>query len=360
MNYNRPDSVNIGRLVAGIIMALLFGALTPVALVLEMTLLTPVIITGGLFLVFLYTFAGTLPAWLFLIVQLVSTAALVNNAFMWMLVLAGVIPACAVIRGIAMKQPFFTQLRNALIAYGAGLVAAVFLAYAIYGGNMIGKLADLMREQFTLMPDEVFSPIVDAINSAISPGGVAGFEPFTVESYRAQVAGVLELMSETYALTLPGTLISGALITGMLSVLWGNWIRARRGLATNESYIPLNRWFMPGQMSLGLTVMWLFSYILSQTQYASGQTVYIVVYHIASSAFAVQGIAAVDRFLYRRGSSAGSRRVLATLGFLLGVVFRLLNTVLFTIGAISALFGSHGAFHRSANDYGDQTDRDDP
>ena len=117
-----------------------------------------------------------------------------------------------------------------------------------------------MKAQFALMPDAFFAPFVDMINSAMSTG-IPGMKAMTKEDYRAQVAGVLNLMSEVYQQSLPGALLSGAALTGVLSVTWGNWLRARRGLATDESYIgPTWRWFLPRNVTLGLTLMWVVAY----------------------------------------------------------------------------------------------------
>lgn len=168
----------------------------------------------------------------------------------------------------------------------------------------------------------------------------------SVADYRERFMAVLTLLSETYAQVLPGRLLSGAALSGVLTALWGNWLMARRGMATNESYVGLGQWFLPAQAVLGLMLLWLSAYLITGTGYAPRAAVYLAVYDLVSSAFYIQGLGAVDRFLYRRGASAGKRRAIVALALVFGLALRVLNTGLFIIGAISALFGSHGVLKR--------------
>lgn len=348
MTFNQPYRASGGKLALGIVLAMVLGALTPVVTVLEMSLLMPVVLLSGAFTVFLYCYSGQLTAWLYTLAQLASTYALLNERFAAMLFFAGTLPALVCIRRISLKRPFFDQMKIGVAACLLGMLAAVSVAFFSYGGNMIERIAEALKRQFDLMPDSFFTPFVDMVNSALSTGGFPGIQAMTVEGYREQIGGFLNLMSEVYQESLPGALLSGAALTGVLSVLWGNWLRARRGLATNESYIPLNQWFLPRNVTLGITLMWLVAYILSETSYAQGQTVYYTVFSLASLAFFIQALAAIDRFFFRRGAPDGRRRRLVVLMLILGLVFRLINTILFAIGAGSALFGSHGAIRRPA------------
>ena len=361
MNTGQTYRVSGGKLAGGILMAVVFGLLSPLITVLEMSLLIPVVLAGGLFMVFLYCFAGRLPVLLFIIVQTVSTAYLLNTTFMWMALVSGTLPAVYVMRGIANRRPFFEQLRRGVILFTCGLVAAIFIAYAAYGGNMIGRLTEALRSEFERLPDELFAPFVESLNSALTSGALPGINLITVDAYRSQVFGILSLLGETYAQTLPGTLFSGAILTGVLAVLWGNWLLARRGLATDESYISPLRWFLPSQAVFGLILIWIISYVLTETGYKAGSTVYIAVYYIIGTAFVTQAVAAIDRFLFRRGRSEGRRRAFIIVTLVFAAVLRFLNTILFAIGAMSALFGSHGAFKTMMNRRNkDRSNGDDP
>ncbi|MBR0367551.1 MAG: hypothetical protein IJH86_04045 [Clostridia bacterium] len=345
MISNGPGRVSGGKLALGIVLALIVGALTPLLTVLEMSVLMPVVLPGGVFMVFLFCYAGPLPAWLFMIVQLAAAGVLLGEQFLLMLLVAGTLPALVCMRLITLKKPFFDQMKLCVAASLAGMLAAVTIAYISFGGNMIERMAEALKAQFALMPDAFFAPFVDMINSAMSTG-IPGVGKMTVQSYRAQIGGILDLMSEVYQQSLPGALLSGAALTGVLSVLWGNWLQARRGLATEESYVSPARWFLPRSVTLGLTLMWIAAFILSETRYAQGQTVYFTVYSLASLAFFIQALGAVDRFFLRRGMPDAKRRTLIILTLILGLLFRFINTLLFAIGAGSTLFGSHGAFRR--------------
>ena len=346
MIQNQPYRVPPGKLIFGIVLAIIVGALTPVITVLEMSLLMPVVLLSGLFMVFLYCYSGQLTAWIYMIVQLATTVALLGTPFLLMMLAAGTVPALVSIRLITQKTPFFDQMKAMIGVCLGGMLLAVSIAYINFGGNMIERMADVLRKQFDMMPDAFFLPFVEMVNSAIGSAGLPGMKVMTVADYRAQMVGVLNLMSEIYQNSLPGALLSGAALTGVLSALWGNWLMARRGLATNESYIDPVEWFLPRSVTLGLTLTWVVAFILAQTEYPQGETVYYTVFSLASLAFFIQALGAVDRFFFKRGMPDSRRRTMLVLTLILGLLFRLFNTMLFAIGACSALFGSHGAVRR--------------
>ena len=356
MAYNQPYRIPPGKLSLGIVLAIIVGMLTPVVTVLEMSLLMPVVVLSGLFMVFLFCFSGQLTAWVYMIVQLATTGALLGMPFLLMLLMAGTVPALVCIRLITLKAPFFDQMKAMIGVCLGGMLLAVTIAYVSFGGNMIERMAEALRKQFDMMPDAFFLPFVEMVNSTIGATGFPGMKSMTIADYRAQVVGVLNLMSEIYQNALPGALLSGAALTGVLSTLWGNWLMARKGLATNESYVDPVAWFLPKNVTLGLTLTWVTAFILAQTQYAQGETVYYTVFSLASLAFFIQALGVVDRFFYRRGMPDGRRRRLLVLTLVFGMLFRICNTMLFAIGACSALFGSHGAVKRPPRRGGDDSE----
>ena len=343
MLSNQPFYISGGRLALGVVLAVVLGLLTPVLMALEACFLMPVVVLSGLLMVFLYGYAGRLPAWLYMTVQLGATALTINSTFMWMTMAAGTFPAIFAMRGIIMKRPFFEQLRLDVGFYAAGLVVAVFIAYTTYGGNIIGRAVDALAEQFKRMPDLWFRPFVDAINQTFAADGPEGISPIDIADYRTRVLAMLQLVGETYERMLPGNLLAGSVMSGVLTALWGNWQMARRGLATDESFIGMERWFLPRGVTLELLLLWIIAYFISESGYASGETVYMAAYTVVSTAFMFQGLAAINRFCYKRTMTHRKRRVLTVLGLLFGMVFKLFNSFLFIIGAVSALFGSHGA-----------------
>ena len=249
MIFHQNTRLPAGKMVGAIVLAAVLGMLLPLITLAQITLLLPVLMLGGLFAVYLQCYGGPAPACTFLAVGLISAGWLTGSTLMWILLAASLLPAAPLVFGISRKQPFFEQLRNAIVFYALGLLAALLIAYGSFGSGMIAKLMDAIRSEFARMPDAAFRPFVDAINSALGASGLQGFGAFTVQTYRAQLSGVLDLMQRTYAQTLPGTLLSGVVLSGTLSVLWGNWTLARRGMSTNESFIGMIRWFLPARIT---------------------------------------------------------------------------------------------------------------
>lgn len=353
MESNRPYTISGRRLAGALILALLLGAASPLLTVLEVSLLLPVIALGGVFLVFLYFYGGRIPGAVFLTTFLASAALLLDDALMWMLLAAGSLPGVVCIHGIARKRPFFDQLRIGVAVYMAGMLAALGIAYARYGGGIIAQAANALLRQFDLLPDDFFEPFVETINAALAQGNIIGIRAMTVQGYREQIAGFMSLAVETYEAALPGALLGGAAASGVLSTLWGSWLMARRGLATNESYVPINRWFLPAQVTVGLTLVWFAAYLLGQGGYGAGESVYQAAFDLLTVAFYFQALGAIDRFFYRRGVPDRGRRRRVAVAAVLGALFRYLGLAMFVIGGCSAMFGSHGAsksFRNRRND----------
>ena len=356
LNLNAP----MGKTVLAVVLALITGFLLPLATMLQIMLLLPVMMFGGILCVYFFCYAGPVPAGVFTICGLASTYWLMSPRMMWMLAVAAFVPALVMLRGALLKQPFFDQLRNGIIVSVLGMLTAIFIAYSGYGGDMIARFMDLIRTEISRMPDAMFQPFIDAINSSLVLSGVSGAR-MTVQTYRGQMMGVLDLMQEAYVESLPGTLLSGALLTGVLGTLWGNWTLARRGMATDQSFVGMSQWFLPTQITVGALVIWIVGYFATNGSYGAGRTRYVTVYQLASCAFVIQALSAIDRRLLRAGSSTRGRKVAI---FLLGMgslILRILGMALFTVGAISALFGSHGAvklwLDKRRND--DHSDDDD-
>lgn len=356
MDSRQVVSVSKGKLAGNLLLAVLLGTLMPLIMVVPVSALLPVLMLPGILAVRMQARVGRVPAAVLLVVSLASAFVFMGQTMMLMFVVAAALPAAVVIRGMARKRPFFEQLRTGVIAYGLGLVGAMVIAYLTFGGGMVAKFVDLMRQEFARIPDSALQPLARELNAALSAGGRVGL--YTADSMRAMLEGTLEWMQQTYAQMLPGTLLSGALLSGVISVLWGNWTMARLGLATNESFIGMSRWFLPAQMTWGLLALWVAGFVLSASGYNGGATVYATVCALAGAAFVIQAMAALDRRMLRAGRETGRRRLLITLLCVAALLLPDAATVFAAVGVMSALFGSHGALRRSIN--GDQSDRDDP
>lgn len=339
MTPNQPYRVSGAKLALSVFLAIVLGAASPLLTVFEASLLMPVVVLGGVFMVFLYVYAGRLPAWLFMTVQLcAAAAALFDGTFMVMLLLAGSVPAMLTVRAVAARRPFFEALNLSVIAYIAGMLAALVAAYISFGGGMIGRAMDALLGQMYQMPVSFYERLVETLNQMM-----AGSRTFTVASYREQLTGMMNAAKLIYEAVLPGKLLIGAALTGVLSALWGSWLLARRAMATDESYIPLTRWFLPAQVTFGLLLVWLAAFVMAKAGVSSGQSVHSAAFGFVNLAFAIQALAAIDRFFFRRGASDAARRRWVTVAAVLGLVFSVAREALFILGMSSAMFGSHGA-----------------
>ena len=357
MESRQLVSVSKGRLAGNIVLALAIGALLPLVAVLQIPLLLPVLMLGGIFAVRIKARAGWLPAAVLFGAALASTMWFLSEIMALMLLAAAILPAVWVMRGMARKRPFFEQMKWGVAAYALGLVAAMLIAYISFGGGMIARFTDVLRAEFERMPDAALQPFVEAINSALSLSGATG-QRYTVALYREQLDGVLDLMQQAYAQSLPGALLTGALLSGVISVLWGNWTMARQGLATNESFVGMTGWFLPAQLTWGLLGLWVAGLVLTMGGYSAGPTAYDATRSLACAGFFIQAMAALDRRMLRSGRELGRRKLLIGLLCAAGLLLPDAAMLLAVLGAASALFGSHGELKRPAN--GDQSDRDDP
>ena len=344
MSPNRPYTASGKHLVPGVLLAVLLGLAAPVYTVLEAALLRQVIVVSGVLMVFLYLWAGRLSAWLFMTVQLCAAAALGSGPMMLMLMAAGSLPAMFTVRLIAQRRPFPETLRGSAAAYLLGMTAALAVAWTAFGGGLIGQAVDAAQAQLAQMPDAYFTALAGNLNAALT-----GSRAMTASDVRQQMSVVLAQARQLYGTALPGQLIAGAAASGVLSALWGCWLLARQGMATNESYLPLTRCFLPPEVSTGLMLMWLTTFLMEAAGYPSGAAVQEAAFELLSLAFCIQALAAIDRFFFRQGMPDRNRRTLVLTAAALGRLILMARGMLFILGLGSAMFGAHGAFKNRFN-----------
>ena len=63
-------------------------------------------------------------------------------------------------------KPFFEQMNARVIAFVGGLLAAMLIAYASFGGGMIAKFVDTLRSEYDRMPDAALQPLLTALAAA--------------------------------------------------------------------------------------------------------------------------------------------------------------------------------------------------
>ena len=142
-----------------------------------------------------------------------------------------VLPAVVIVLGIRARKPFFIQLRNALIAAVAGALLAIVLAVALIGGDMVSQFMDMLRLLSDgAMPSlyEIYLPVLESRGASV-----------TYEQFLAAYREVLATMQILYETNLAGAVLADSIVTALIAALWGNWISARHGDATAESFIGL-------------------------------------------------------------------------------------------------------------------------
>ena len=335
-----------GPLAGSIILALIVGGLLPLVALLQISLLVPTLMLGGIMAAYLGVKAGWIPVGVLAVASAVSAGYLMGGRIALVLLVASLAPSVPVVLGATGKRPFFEQMNAGVITFVVGLLAAMLVAYMSFGSGMVAKFVDVLRAEYNRMPDAALQPMVDTVNAMLSAAGTASRQAVTVASFRSQLSGVLDLMQQTYAQIVPGALLSGGILSGVMSVLWANWTMARRGMATSESFVGMSGWFMPARLTLGALGLWGVGLILMLGGSANGTTVYMTIAQAVGAAFAVQALCALNRRMVRADRPLSRRRLLIGLLAVAGLLLRGLGSALAYVGVASALFGSHGALRQ--------------
>lgn len=337
MEAFKMPKVSLGKQILGSVIALIVGLLFPVFLCIELAMLTPVILISNVLVPVFYVCCGPFAAVMLLVSQILSTGFLLGNTVTIMILLASVIPSIIIIRGLAQRRHFFVQMRNGLLAHLIGLVAAVFVAYISFGSGMIQKFIDSIRQQVMAIPDEWLMPLVQSVNdmaASLAGESLPKDMLMTVDTYRSLFSGTLmDMMQEMYVQYLPGSLLMGAALTGMISVLWGNWRMARKGLATTESFIGMSQWEMPAQLSLGAFFIWIVGFVIvSSGAFGADNTAYVAIYMLVQLIFYVQAVCGLDRRFKARCMGLRGRRILIFLVLIGAMIIPLINSIMFIYG----------------------------
>lgn len=360
--------VPVPRIIGGTLLGILLGFLLPYITVLQLTLLPlwliPVLLLGGVFMAWLHGWCGWVPTAAFM-TTLIFSALSVDIGAMWIVIACMVLPGISDIVFMTRKTPFFRQLSAALIVHLLGLLCAIFVAYSRFGADMIAKLMASIQAQYAQMPDYVIAEIIAYFNQSMGGMGTgASGGTMTVEAFRSALEGAVILMQQVYSENIPGSLLSGAVWSAVLAVLWGNWRMAKRGIATSESYVGISQWFLPPQVTVGALVLLLAGLVMTMSERGSGSTAWNACTSLASAAFTIQALASIDRRFKRRGVSTAGRKTRVGLLLALFWVLPLLlgqgyGALPQLYGAASALFGSRGAVTLLRKKIEDHSDDDD-
>jgi len=335
--------VSVGKIIAGSIIALIVGMLFPVLLTFQAAFMMPLVLVTNLLMPVLFVSGGRVAAGMLVFTELASSIFFFGDTMALMLLAASVLPGLTVIMGMSRRRAFFDQLKTGIIVHVIGYFTAIAIAYFSIGGNMINRFIDGVRAQFDAMPDEFIQPIVDSFNQmvgSVAGGSVPPESTITVEMYRNLISGTLmDIMETLYVENLPGCFLIGALLTGVVSVLWGNWRMARKGLATTESFIGMSQWNLPAYITGGVFFIWIAGYIIYATKGASARSVYRASYLIVQVAFYIQAVSCIDRWLKARYMGLRGRRIVTIMLLIGAMIIPLINVILFVVGGGSAFTG---------------------
>jgi hypothetical protein len=322
--------------VAGFAVALVMGFMAPY---LAAVPLVPVIIA------FLYAYAGLVPAAACGAFALGAYALSYGSMGMLMGFVAHIAPAVLIVRGIRARIPFHRQIVLAVASLAAGTVAALVIAYAAVGSNIIGALAETMREALESMA-KVYPGFVDVL-AARTYAIPAAPESITTEillngflsaAQRANyVDALLNDMQTTLALALPGYLLSMSVLAGVLAVAWPGYVKRGEPETNDINYVPLARWYTPYRFSLGMLATLAVAFLLYAQRVQGGDTLFTTIRTILSVVFMIQAASSIERRMQIFGARTWLRVVVI---LLIEILF---GDLAIYYGGASALIGSCGA-----------------
>ena len=311
------------------LIALVIGALHPILLMYQTLLLAWLPYVYVIAAALLYAGGGIIPAAIMGVVGIAGAYWSMSPTIATVTLPLTVLPAVVIVLGIRARKPFFIQLRNALIAAVAGALLAIVLAIALIGGDMVSQFMDVLRSiSDGAMPSlyEIYLPVLKSRDASV-----------TYEQFLAAYREVLATMQILYETNLAGAVLADSIVTALIAALWGNWISARHGDATAESFIGLAGWHMPSNMTIGLLLALAAGGILAAIGMRGAEIAW------ASLAFCVQLFAANDRRLKSAGATRGRRTGMGILLYVLILIVPIAKMLAPLIGAASALFGRTGA-----------------
>lgn len=333
--------LSVGKIILGTVLALLTGALFPVLAMYQALLPMAVPGVATMVSVALAVSYGWGFAALLWIVGLAMALFGMGPALAAAAMLMCGAPSAVIILSIRKRQPFFAQLRSALAACLGGTVLAVVVAAAFYGSDMVGRLMEEFQKLYESILPQLWESYRDVLRAA---GTMTTYEEFTAPFY-----SMLRLVKIYYETYLAADLLSGAIWTAALSTLWGNWLAARRGMATKESFAGLHEWRLPANLTWGILMTLAAAFVLKYTSVPGVGAAWAAVEKLSTTAFTLQALGANDRRLKSGGASVSRRVTSVVLLMVLGgvavpmVLGWSVTTLLGVIGAVSAVFGRYGA-----------------
>ena len=338
MNQANRPARSFLRTGAGILTGLLAAILAPVLLATSSVLFIYPVLTMVIF-----AFAGAGAAIFAIAANILAFDLYLGIPGVIVSVAAFAMPSAVMIRGAKWRRSMRDQMRSAIAAQVAGVLAALIALRLYIGADLIDVFVSMLREYMAQVPPELLDAVLLRFFSGglLAVGGTSSQELSGALLTAAQRADYLDAFAiqikNSLALTMPGMLLSSAAVTGIMGALLANYM-LRKEQGREMCYLPVSRWFTPWQVSLGLIVMLGAAYVLYSLGLKGADSVYMTLLTLLRTAFMIQAAISIERHLQALGRR-GWARVL-----LIAAMLIFIPTAAVIYGAISAMFGVHGAF----------------
>lgn len=305
-----------GRLIAGALLAVLIGLTSQ-----YMLALSPLLFLAPVLTALTYAYAGAAAALLSCAVQLGVAYASFGAALAALEFILLVAPLAFTLWTLRPGgPPLFDALRRTLPVWLLCAVLTVGLARYLVGMDLADYLAALVRRELEALPAGMLDSFLTLFYGGDAPEALNLLTyslGFLDPAERARsVASLTEALRNTLALSVPGTLLTSAALTGLLATALPLRRLVREGALEALRWTPLNKWRLPASMAVAATVFYVSSLLLFQfAPLSQAQSVAMALQMLAALAFRVQAVGSLERHL--RSMRPGARRLLIALFLLL-------------------------------------------
>lgn len=355
-----------GRLIAGALLAVLIGLTSQ-----YMLALSPLLFLAPVLTALTYAYAGAAAALLSCAVQLGVAYASFGAALAALEFILLVAPLAFTLWTLRPGgPPLFDALRRTLPVWLLCAVLTVGLARYLVGMDLADYLAALVRRELEALPAGMLDSFLTLFYGGDAPEALNLLTyslGFLDPAERARsVASLTEALRNTLALSVPGTLLTSAALTGLLATALPLRRLVREGALEALRWTPLNKWRLPASMAVAATVFYVSSLLLFQfAPLSQAQSVAMALQMLAALAFRVQAVGSLERHL--RSMRPGARRLLIALFLLLpltanvSVLYGMLSSLFSpTDGAVTRYLQKRRARHGGDDDTNDDVDGGGP
>ncbi|HIV29926.1 MAG TPA: hypothetical protein IAB20_03340 [Candidatus Pullichristensenella excrementipullorum] len=355
-----------GRLIAGALLAVLIGLTSQ-----YMLALSPLLFLAPVLTALTYAYAGAAAALLSCAVQLGVAYASFGAALAALEFILLVAPLAFTLWTLRPGgPPLFEALRRTLPVWLLCAVLTVGLARYLVGMDLADYLAALVRRELEALPAGMLDSFLTLFYGGDAPEALNLLTyslGFLDPAERARsVASLTEALRNTLALSVPGTLLTSAALTGLLATALPLRRLVREGALEALRWTPLNKWRLPASMAVAATVFYVSSLLLFQfAPLSQAQSVAMALQMLAALAFRVQAVGSLERRL--RSMRPGARRLLIALLLLLpltanlSVLYGMLSSLFSpTDGAVTRYLQKRRARHGGDDDTNDDVDGGGP